>query len=83
MKFSFFVLKKNIYILHGRVFVMILDCSLTTNECKLFHVPCITHYENTPMQYTENFLLLIFAQNIDCGYTLEPHHRGGSNEYPF
>ena len=23
----------------------------------------------------------IFAQNIDCGYTLEPHRRGGSNEY--
>ena len=54
------------------------------------------HYENLPMQYTEiifalkieNFQLktfdifLIFAQNIDCGYTLEPPHRGGSNEYP-
>ena len=25
---------------------------------------------------------LIFAQNIDCGYTLEPPHRGDSNEYP-
>ena len=49
-----------------------------------------------PMQYTENFLalkienfqlkkfdiFLIFAQNIDCGYTLEPPRRGGSNEYP-
>ena len=48
------------------------------------------------MQYTENFLVvkmknftgkiliffLIFAQNIDCGYTLEPPRRGGSNEYP-
>ena len=37
---------------------------------------------------TENFQLkmfdifLIFAQNIDCGYTLEPPGRGGSNEYP-
>ena len=27
-------------------------------------------------------LFLIFAQNIDCGYTLEPPRRGGSNEYP-
>ena len=49
-----------------------------------------------PMQYTEKVLVvkkenfhwkmfdifLIFAQNIDCGYTLEPPHRGGSNEYP-
>ena len=24
----------------------------------------------------------ISAQNIDCGYSLEPHQRGGSNEYP-
>ena len=27
-------------------------------------------------------MFLIFAQNIDCGYTLEPPRRGGSNEYP-
>ena len=23
-----------------------------------------------------------FAQNIDCGYQLEPPRQGGSNEYP-
>ena len=27
-------------------------------------------------------IFLIFAQNIDCGYTLEPPRGGGSNEYP-
>ena len=27
-------------------------------------------------------IFLIFAQNIDCGYMLEPPRRGGSNEYP-
>ena len=27
-------------------------------------------------------IFLIFAQNIDCGYTFEPPRRGGSNEYP-
>ena len=37
--------------------------------------------------YVDIFLInvdifLIFAQNIDCGYTLEPPRRGGSNEYP-
>ena len=26
-------------------------------------------------------IFLIFAQNIDFGYTLEPPQRGGSNEY--
>ena len=57
-------------------------------------------YENLPVQYTEIFfalniehfqlkyfdIFLIFAQNIDCGYMLEPPRRpprrGGSNEYP-
>ena len=35
----------------------------------------------------ENFQIKILnffymsAQNIDCGYTLEPPRRGGSNEY--
>ena len=27
-------------------------------------------------------ILHISAQNIDCGYSLEPPWRGGSNEYP-
>ena len=27
-------------------------------------------------------IFLIFAQNIDCGYTLEPPRRGCSNEKP-
>ena len=29
-----------------------------------------------------NIIFLISAQNIDCGYSLEPPRRGGSNEYP-
>ena len=30
----------------------------------------------------KNFdIFLIFAHKIDCGYTLEPPRRGGSNEY--
>ena len=46
------------------------------------------HNENMPMQYTASFhgyknnnfqmknsnIFLIFAQNIDCGYSLEPPH---------
>ena len=30
----------------------------------------------------KNDIFNIFAQNIDCGYTLEPPRRGGSNKYP-
>ena len=36
--------------------------------------------EKFQQKFLDNFL--IFAQNIDCGYTLEPPRRGGSNEYP-
>ena len=53
------------------------------------------HYENTPIQIYRKFHLQklkifrqknadsfnISAQNIDCGYSLEPPRRGGSNEY--
>ena len=54
------------------------------------------HYENTPIQIYRKFHLQklknfqmknsdifhISAQNIDCGYSLEPSRGGGSNEYP-
>ena len=55
------------------------------------------HYENMPIQIyrkfhlqkkPENFqiknsdIFYISAQNIDCGYSLEPPQRGNSNEYP-
>ena len=47
----------------------------------------LSHYANTPMQYSaifhgcknvhfqmKFFYILFFAQNIDCGFTLEPPH---------
>ena len=64
---------------------------LTTKIC----LRTSTHYENTPIQIQckynqkkENFqiknsdIFHISAQNIHCGYSLEPSRRGGSNEYP-
>ena len=62
----------------------------------LFCISRLYHYENMPIQIywnfyhkkTENFqiknsdIFHISAQNIDCGYSLEPPRRGGSNEYP-
>ena len=55
---------------------------------------CITktrlfkYNENFTTKKNENFQIKFFdifhisAQNIDCGYSLEPPRRGGSNEYP-
>ena len=56
----------------------------------------IIHNENMPIQiyrkfhhkkekknpYKNSYIFHISAQNIDCGYSLEPPRRGGSNEYP-
>ena len=56
----------------------------------------IYHYKNTAIQMywkfypkkNENFqiknsdIFHISAQNIDCGYSLELPHQGGSNQYP-
>ena len=38
--------------------------------------------KNDNFQWKMFDIFLIFAQNIDCGYTLEPPRRGGSIEYP-
>ena len=38
--------------------------------------------KNENFQYIMFDIFLIFDQNIDCGYTLEPPRRGGSYEYP-
>ena len=54
------------------------------------------HYEDMPIQIywkfyhqkwifqikDSDFVFHISAQNIDCGYSLEPPQRGGSNVYP-
>ena len=58
-----------------------------------FRNSCIT--KTCLFKYTENFttktetfqikdsdIFHISAQNIDCGYSLEPPRRGGSNKYP-
>ena len=39
-----------------------------------------TENENFQIKNSDGFH--ISAQNIDCGYSLEPPRRGGSNEYP-
>ena len=41
------------------------------------------HHKNWKLSDKKNpDILHISAQNIDCGYSLEPPRRGGSNEYP-
>ena len=67
---------------------MLKRCKIKLNYCFWNK-----HYENMPIQIywkfekNENFQIKhsdishISAQNMDCGYSLEPPRRGGSNEY--
>ena len=40
------------------------------------------HLQKKYFQTKNSDIFHISAQNIDCGYSLEPPRRGGSNEYP-
>ena len=51
---------------------------MLTCPCNVY--PLEHHYYTTKQGYTGFFHILL--QNIACGYSLEPPHRGGSNMYP-
>ena len=38
--------------------------------------------KNENFHITNSDIFIIFLLKIDCGYSLEPPRRGGSNEYP-
>ena len=73
--------------------IFILSTSLCLEQ---WHTSCIKDITKTRLfKYKKNFtsknenfeikqtyIFHISAQNIDCGYSLEPHRRDGSNEYP-
>ena len=45
--------------------------------------PLKPHFYIVKLGFTGVYVIfLILLKNIDCGYSLEPPHRGGSNEYP-
>ena len=45
--------------------------------------PLKPHFYIVKLRFTGVYIIfLISAQNIDCGYSLEPPRRGGSNKYP-
>ena len=47
------------------------------------YIPHYTHFYIARLGYAGVYLFFLFLlQNIDCGYSLKPPHRGGSNVYP-
>ena len=52
-----------------------------TRPCYVY--PLEPHYYTAKLGYVGVYLFFLFLlQNIDCGYSLEPPRRGGSNVYP-
>ena len=53
-------------------------------ETSLYNVdPLKSHFYIVKLGFTQYTLFFLFLlRNIDCGYWLEPPHRGSSNEYP-
>ena len=57
---------------------------LVTTKTYLYNFDTLKpHFYIVKLGFTGVYIIfLISAQNIDCGYSLEPPRRGGSNEYP-
>ena len=58
-------------------------CFSITKTCLYNFDPLRPHFYIVKLGFAGvQVIFLISAQNIDCGYSLEPPRRGGSNEYP-
>ena len=59
-------------------------CRFSITKTYLYNFdPLKPHFYIVKLGFTGVYIIfLITAQNIDCGYSLEPPHRGCSNEYP-
>ena len=62
---------------------------LLRNRCNIMKTsPCIvdfltSHFYIVKLGFTGVYIIFLFLLlNIDCGYSLEPPHWGGSNVYP-
>ena len=56
---------------------------VTLEKTRLYNTePLKPHFYIVKLEFTRVYIIfLIYAQNIDCGYSLEPPQRGVSNEY--
>ena len=75
---------KTLSILHRHVIVMRMVpkiCIMQTCPCNVY--PLTPHFYIVKLGFTGVYIIFLFLlQNIDCGYSLEPPQRGGSNVYP-
>ena len=54
-----------------------------TKTCLYNTDPLKPHFYTVKLRFTGVYIIFLIAlKNIDCGYSLVPPRRGGSNEYP-
>ena len=59
------------------------DFSTITKTCLYNFDPLKPHFYIVKLGFTGVYIIFVFLlKNIDCGYSLEPPRRGGSNELP-
>ena len=64
---------------------ILYDGTISTPITKTRLFKYIENFTTKKGKFSDKKRSVIFhipAQNIDCGYSLEPPHQGGSNEYP-
>ena len=64
-----------------RYFRLYLMASSALRKHAYSNILKILPSKNENFQLKSSDMFHISAQNIDCGYSLEPPRRGGSNEY--
>ena len=73
------------YLLHVclPVYLVLCENAVYITKTYLYNFdPLKPHFYIVKLGFTGVYIIfLISAQNIDCGYSLEPPRRGGSNEY--
>ena len=53
-----------------------------TKTCLYSFDPLKPHLYIVKLGFAGVYIFKFLLKNIDCGYSLEPPQRGGSNEYP-
>ena len=67
---------------HPLIFIEIVTVLYITKRRLFKYIENFTTQKLANFQIKNSNIFHISAQNIDCGYSLEPPRRGGSNEYP-
>ena len=62
--------------------VLIISTSMSLQKHACSNIKKISPPKTEKFQIKNSDIFHISAQNIDCGYPLQPPRRGGSNEYP-